>query len=337
MLRIDKGGLQTTVQDLGRRGVLQYGVIASGVMDPYSYRAANILVGNRGDEAALEITLIGPCITFLSDCLIAITGADLSPSINDVPVGIWRPVYVKKGSRLAFGKNVSGCRAYLAVSGGIDVPEVMGSCSTYLRASIGGFKGRGLQKGDIIPIGRETRFKKPDARLMKDSSFAQASWRVSGNHIPVYSSEPIVRVTEGRQADWFNSSSLQAFYNQHFEVTANSDRMGYRLNGPHLKLDNPAEMLSEAVSFGSVQVPPDGQPIVLMADRQTVGGYPKIAQIATVDLPRVGQLKPGDTVRFRQVPLEEAQSALIEERNLLKCLEKSVLLKLREEASWSLQ
>ena len=334
MLHIDKEGLQTTVQDLGRKGFQKYGVIASGVMDSYAHRLANILVGNKETEPTIEVTLMGPHMTFLADCLFSLTGGNLSPSIDGIPIKMWRPIFARKGCRLSFGKPVSGCRSYLAVSGGISVSEVMGSQSTYLRAGIGGFNGRALQKGDVIPIGDCTNrlrgFMDSLAKGPKDSTFIQVDWTLMAKAIPTYQSEATVRVIEGRQAYLFDEKSKDAFFNQAFQVSSDSDRMGYRLKGPEIPLIEPKELLSEAVSFGSVQVPPDGQPIILMADRQTTGGYPKIGQVATIDLPKVSQLKPGEFIRFEKISLEEAQQALVKERKLIDQLTQSIALKLKE-------
>jgi len=334
MLQFNKDGLQTTVQDLGRRGFQKYGVIASGVMDPYAHRLANILVGNQETEPTIEITLVGSHKTFQADCLFALTGGDLSPAIDGIPIKMWRPIFAKKGCKLSFGKPVSGCRSYLAVAGGIAVSEVMGSGSTYLRAGIGGFNGRSLKKGDVVPIGETSEFIKACmeslSKRANKSSFIQVDWTLMAQAIPIYKSETTVRVMDGRQAHLFDGKSRDAFLNHAFQISSDSDRMGYRLKGPELALIEPKELISEAVSFGSIQVPPDGQPIILMADRQTTGGYPKIGQVATVDLPKVSQLKPGEFLRFEKISLEVAQQALIEERILIAKLTQSIALKLKE-------
>lgn len=333
MLQINKDGLQTSMQDLGRTGFQKYGVIASGVMDPYAHRLANILVDNEESEPTIEITLMGPHITFQSNCVFALTGADLSPAIDGIPIKMWRPIVVKKGCKLTFGKPVSGCRAYLAVAGGFDVSEVMGSRSTYLRAGIGGFEGRALQKGDILQVGKCSTFiKNCLMSLSKEEnkrSFIQMDWTLMTQAIPTYRKEAIVRIIDGRQANLFDEKSKDAFFNQAFQISSDSDRMGYRLNGQKLALKEPKELISEAVSFGSIQVPSDGQPIVLMADRQTTGGYPKIGQVATVDLPKVSQLKPGEFLRFERISLEEAQHDLMNERELIKELKQSISLKFK--------
>ena len=317
MLTICKGGMQTTVQDLGRSGFQKYGVVAAGAMDPYALRMANLLVGNEENAAALEIALMGPEIQFEEDAFISICGGDLSPQLNGKAIGLWRSVRVQKGQRLTFETPRRGCRAYLAVAGGIDVPEVMGSRSTYLRAALGGFNGRALKSGDQLAIGA------PGRPYLAD---AGNSWFMPS---PYYSSKPEIRVTAGRQFHSFSEDSRERFFSEPFTVSSQSDRMGYRLDGTQLALSDKQEMLSEAVAFGTIQVPHDGNLIILMADRQTAGGYPKIAEAITVDLPLISQLKPGDRLRFTQVSIEEAQRLLRLQEHTIKCLKNAIRLKRR--------
>lgn len=316
MLTIRKGGMQTTVQDLGRTGFQKYGVVASGAMDQYAFRLANLLVGNEENAAALEITLVGPVIHFEEDHIISICGGELNPEIDGKAVGLWRPISAAKGQTLTFGKPQCGNRCYVAIGGGIDVPEVMDSRSTYLRAELSGFHGRALKTGDRLAIGKSSDVQKI---MVRDHS-----WFVPS---PPYSSEPVIRVTAGRQFDLFTEESRKCFFTDSFSVNTQSDRMGYRLDGPSLALSEKQEMLSEAIVFGSIQVPADGNPIVLMADRQTVGGYPKIAEVITVDLPRVSQLKPGDRLRFEKVSIEEAQALLRLQEKKINCLKRAIELK----------
>lgn len=318
MLTIRKGGMQTTVQDLGRPGFQKYGVVAAGAMDPYALRMANLLVGNEENAAALEVALLGPEIHFEEDALIAICGADLSPQIDGKAMGLWRSVGVHKGQTLTFGNPRRGIRAYVAVAGGINVPKVMDSRSTYLRAALGGFNGRALEAGDQLAVG--------GAAAHPNFDRAGPSWFLPS---PFYSSKPVIRVTAGRQFDSFSEETRRCFFSDSFSVSSQSDRMGYRLNGPHLELGNKQEMISEAVVFGSIQVPPDGKPIILMADRQTAGGYPKIAEAITVDLPLISQLKPGDRLRFTEVSVEEAQRLLKLQEHAINCLKKAMRLKRR--------
>ena len=300
-IEVIKPGPLSSLQDLGRTGVQRFGVIASGVMDEWSHRWANLLAGNANDEASLEITLMGPSLLFHQDALIAIVGADLSPRIGEQAVPMAEPVRVAAGSRLDFGRRVFGCRTYLAVHGGFAVPPVMGSRSTYLRAGFGGWQGRALRKGDRLPIAA-------DALGPADLPAVQPL------KVPPHPArhDRAIRAIPGQQWARFSAQAQARWFDAPFVVNLNSDRMGYRLDGPGLALAAPLEMISEAVAFGTVQVPPDGQPIVLMADRQTTGGYPKIASVASVDLPLLAQRVPGETLRFERVTLDEAQALYLE-------------------------
>lgn len=323
MLKMLKSGLQTTVQDLGRTGFQKYGVIASGAMDPYAHRLANLLVGNNEQAATLEITLVGPVIEFMEDALIALCGGDLSPQLDGDAIRTWRTLTVRKGSTLTFGEPRLGTRCYLAISGGIDVPPVMGSRSTYLRAKIGGFQGRALKKGDELPVGPIT----PQQTALQQHSENEFDWLLA----PVrYFEEPVIRMMPGRQFDLFDEDSQKRIFSEAFAVSANSDRMGYRLKGASLSLETPAELISEAVAFGSVQVPADGNPIILLADRQTTGGYPKIGQVASVDLPLISQLKQGQQLRFKPISLADAQQRWIEQEQSIRQIEAAIQLKWEE-------
>jgi antagonist of KipI len=333
MLTVIKPGLLTSVQDLGRYGYQKYGVIASGVMDMLSHRICNILVGNEENMPTLEITLLGPVIQFDQDSLLSICGGDLSPSINGAPVRIWRTIFVRKGSKLTFGPAISGTRAYLAVAGGFQVQEVMDSKSTYLRAGIGGFCGRALKSGDSIPLNQPGELSKAIFEYLAlqagDQPFAEMDWSVASDLIPFHRKDSSIRVMRGKQYPLFSQESKEKFFSNTFQVTPQSDRMGYRLKGPFLQLENPEELISEAVSFGSIQVPSEGNPIVLLADRQTTGGYPKIGQIASVDLPIIAQTKPGDHISFSEVTHETAQQLFLERETKLKQLKNGILLKFR--------
>lgn len=333
MIKVLKPGLLSSIQDLGRTGYQKFGVIASGAMDPFSHRMANLLSGNEENDPALEITMMGPTLTFEEDTLISICGGDLSPSINGQPIRTWRSVFVKKGSELKFGGCQKGCRAYLAVSGGFAVPEVMNSKSTYLRAGIGGFKGRALKAGDLLETGKPSlqslKMKDFLSKQLLDKAFVENDWGIASKLIPETVGNPEIRITRGRQFDLFTHESRIQLFNHAFEVTAQSDRMGYRLKGPALALSEHAEQISEAVNFGSIQVPPDGNPIVLLADRQTTGGYPKIGQVAAVDLPLLAQAKPGDALRFAEISNEQAQQLLIKREMKLKELKQGIFLKTR--------
>ena len=311
-LFVKKAGLLTAVQDLGRYGTQKYGVVASGAMDAFALRTANLLVGNRESDACLEIAMIGPELVFERPALFSICGGDLSASLNGQAVPLWRTIYAPAGSRLTFGAPVRGCRAYLAVAGGLDVPPVMGSRSTFLRAGIGGYQGRALRPGDRVAIGQPSalaqRFME---QLAADGPIGISRWSVSSGLLPSYTEQPTLRIIEGEEYHLFDEESKHRLLHEPFTVLPQSGRMGYRLAGGELKLKQKAEMISAAVTFGTMQVPADGNPIVLMADRQTTGGYPKIAQVITVDLPLLAQVNLGGKVQFRKVSLQEAQAEYI--------------------------
>jgi antagonist of KipI len=334
MMNILKPGLLTTVQDIGRYGFQRFGVIASGAMDPVAHRIANLLVGNSEFTPTIEITMIGPAIEFTQDSLVAICGGNLAPEIDGIPLRPWRPIFIKKGSILRFVKRVTGCRAYLSVAGGIQIPSVMNSSSTYLRAAIGGFEGRPLKKGDQIlfgPMGQLSGkiFSSLKNRDPQGRKLVEANWSVAAELIPDYSGNPVIQVIKGRHFHLFDKESQKKFFSEPYTVTTESDRMGYRIRGTILKLNHVDEMVSEAVAFGTVQVPADGNPIVLLADRQTTGGYPKIAQVASVDLPLIAQAMPGDSLRFVEISHNLAQELLIEREMTLAELKIGIAWKFR--------
>ncbi len=306
-IRVVDPGLLTTVQDLGRIGHQREGMVVAGAMDPISLQMANILVGNPRDTASLEITLLGPKLEFTIDTVIAITGADLQPRIDGQPVPTWCGLAVKKGNILEFGGIKSGCRSYLAISGGFELAQVMGSSSTYLRGQLGGFQGRALQKGDFLPI------KSP---IIDPISF-RPRWYFNQ---PVYSREKEVRVIRGPEFERFTPAGITTFYSAKYEVTSLSDRMGYRLKGPKIESQAGSDIISDAIPFGGIQVPADGMPIILMADRQTTGGYTRIGTVISVDLPLISQSKPGDLLRFCQVSVEEAQELYLQMEKVLESL-----------------
>lgn len=327
-------GLLSTVQDNGRFGLQQQGVIVSGAMDPFAFRAANVLVGNEANEAVLELTLMGPSIRFDTDSLISICGGDLSPSIGGEPVPLWRTIFVQAGTTLEFGACRGGARAYLAIAGGIDVPLVMQSRSTYLRAGIGGHEGRALKSGDVLPCGvisdLVASYIKAYQTAAHTKPFRAADWFMSNQSLPGYSNNPMIRVIRGREFDHFTEKSQTLFFSNTFRLTPQSDRMGYRMEGGVLTCKESHEMISEAVAFGTIQVPSEGNPIVLMADRQTIGGYPKIAQVITVDLPVLAQAKPGDSVRFKEISLQKAEAMYIQKELEFERLAKTIRLYLKE-------
>ena len=282
-LRVVSAGMFTTVQDLGRPGQRAAGVPSGGATDAIAARIANLLVGNAESEAGLELTMIGPEIEFLSDGLIALGGAEFAGC------AAWQPVRVTAGQRIKFGAALSGCRGFLAIAGGLDVPPELGSRSTYARAGIGGWAGRALQAGDELPVNAKSRA-------------VGTRWWLDRRILPEYGPAPMLRVLAGAQAEEFDG----AWCDQEWKVTPQSDRMGMRLAGVALKRTGGRELLSSAVAPGTVQVPPDGQPIVLLADAQTIGGYPQLANVINVDLPLLAQVRPGGVVRFKPVSLEDA-------------------------------
>ncbi|AQS10859.1 KipI antagonist [Clostridium saccharobutylicum] len=322
-------GLLTTIQDLGRIGYQKDGVIVSGAMDSYAMRLSNIIVGNEENESVLEITLVGPSLQLNEGTLFAITGADLSPTINGLKVPSGRPVYVNKNCTLKFGSCKAGCRSYLAVAGGFDVPKVMNSKSTYLRAGFGGYEGRALKKGDILRIGVKSLESTILIEKLKEISdkddFVTLKWYVK-NFIKEISENTVIRVFSDRQFHSISEESIKKFFDSKFNIDARSDRMGYRLCGEKIQFKEKLEMISEEVSVGTIQVPPDGNPIILLADRQTAGGYPKIAHVASVDIQKIVQLKPNDKIIFKKITLKEAEKLYFSRERYISEIKKAIKL-----------
>lgn len=333
-IRVIRPGMLTTVQDLGRWGKQRYGVIVGGAMDSFALRVSNLLVGNSENKAALEMTLRGPTLNFDQDAMIAHCGGEFHPQISEQPVPQWRPVLMRKGSTLDCGSASTGCRGYLAVAGGIDVPLVLGSRSTYLRAGMGGHEGRPLKERDRLAIGHSTSAAALVLqRLRPGTSSAPIKtcrWRI-GDVGPIYSANPTLRVILGSEFDWLSPRSREGLFSAEFEVMPQSDRMGYRLAGPPLSLNPPRELISQAVCPGTIQVPADGQPILLMADCATTGGYPKAAHVASVDLPLAAQVRPGDKLHFACISLAEAEALYRQREETIAILKMAIELKLREE------
>lgn len=324
-IRVLHSGLLTTIQDIGRYGSQKFGVIVSGAMDSYSLRLANLLVGNKEKEATLEITLFGTTLQFDEDTLISITGGDFLPTIDGKKVLSWRPILIKKNSVLKFNSAIKGSRAYVAFAGGIDIPEIMESKSTYLRANIGGFNGRALQKGDIFSVGEVSEI---GEKLIEQLKNNDATWSVDFNNLIRFEQNQYIRVIKGTEFNRFDHKSQNTFFEKPYTLTVQSDRMGYRLDGPTLSLAENFELLSEGVTFGTVQIPSNGQPIILMADRQTTGGYPKIAQVITADLPSLAQIQPTGTIRFKEVTLAEAENEIFKNEQLIKNIKNSIHYKI---------
>jgi len=299
--KVIKSGIFDTIQDLGRYGYQQFGMPVSGAMDSYALRIGNRILGNKENEAGIELSSPGLFLEVLSRTVIAIAGANFNSAINNLPVPMWEALEVKKGDKISFNQIKKGSRSYLLVAGGIKVPCLLGSKSTYIRAKIGGLKGRSLKRSDIIHIGN------PEKKLQD-----VIGRKVTSHDIPDYHEENEIRVILGPQDDYFSETSLSTFLNSFYEITVNSDRMGYRLKGPKIESKNGSDIITDGIPPGSIQVPRNGMPIVMLADRQTTGGYAKIATVISVDIDKFAQIKPGNKIRFRKVDLEEAHRLLLE-------------------------
>ncbi|QMU29966.1 5-oxoprolinase subunit C family protein [Adhaeribacter radiodurans] len=330
-IKIISSGLLTTIQDAGRFGYQKEGIIVSGPMDAFALRVANLLVGNEEGAAGIEITFLGPKILFEADHLIALTGGELSPTINGEKIKMDRPIFVPQGSLLQFGAPGLGGRAYVAISGSFTLPQVLGSYATFLRAEVGGFKGRALQAGDqLLCPGPTAIGEKLLQNLVKDkSNWVQAAWMPTLRLFPHLEPQPTLRVIKGPEYKLFTPASQQAFWEQEFTVTTDSDRMGYRLQGVPLMLNEPKEMISSAVTFGTIQVPPEGHPIALLADHQTTGGYPRIGQVITADFSKLAQVPLGQKIRFQEISLEEAQYLYIQQELRIQEIKQAIGYKVR--------
>jgi biotin-dependent carboxylase-like uncharacterized protein len=307
-IEVIDGGMLTTVQDLGRHGYQRYGVPVSGALDRFALRAGNRLVGNEDGAAGLEVTLIGPRLRFLAPATIALTGADLGARLNGQPAPRWQSVVVEAGAVLSFVEPSDGVRAYLAVAGGLDVPVVLGSRSTYTRSKLGGVDGRPLKPGDALEV-------RGDRPVLLGGAL-----RLPEANRPAYGHAHALRVVLGPQDDRFTPRGIDTFLSSAYTVTPQSDRMGCRLNGPVIEHLRGPDIVSDGIPFGAVQVAGDGVPIVLLADRGTAGGYTKIATVIGPDLPRLAQAAPGDTVTFTRVDLAAAYAAVAEEERLLESI-----------------
>jgi antagonist of KipI len=303
MIRIEKPGLMTTLQDCGRPGRQHLGVTPGGAMDAYSAAVANALVGNAPDAAVMEITLHGPRLRFAFGAWLAVAGADMSPELDGVPLPAWRPVWAPAGARLRFGAARLGCRAYLAVDGGFAVPTVLNGRGADHRAGFGGFEGRPLRTGDRLEHFEGSLPAPENPRRM-----CAPNWSVAWSQALALECSARLRLIPGPAWEALPPEGRRALAEEAYRISASSDRMGLRLEGPPLSLPGQAEKLSAGVAFGTLQLPPGGRPILLGADRQTTGGYPILGVTASVDLPRLAQLRPGDPVRFEPVAVEKAQA-----------------------------
>ncbi len=308
MIEVLQPGLLSTVQDLGRPGFRDGGVPPGGAADAVALRMANLLVGNEEGAAAIEMTLLGPRLCFARDALVAIGGAEMPATLDGVPVPPWTPLRVRAGETLELGGARAGCRAYLACAGGIDVAPVLGSRSTYLPAAFGGFHGRALRPGDRLPLGEASPQAAVVLRAIEREGRARgiAPWSVGPGARPALRPDAELLFLPGSHTAALTSTARAQLHGEWFRVSPQSDRMGCRLEGVPLALAAPLELSSEGVTPGTVQLPPGGAPIVLLADGGTTGGYPRVGHVATVDLPRLAQLRPGDRVRFRETTPGEA-------------------------------
>lgn len=300
-------GFLTTVQDLGRPGHAASGISASGAADPIALTIGNRLVGNLGEAAALEMTIVGGVFRFERDGIAALTGADASSRLNGTDIAPWRAFAVNAGDTLACTAFRGGARAYLCLRGGLVEPIFMASASTHLLTGLGGHEGRALIAGDRLTIG-------------DDAPGAPLPFAIDAATIPGYRPGEPFRVTDGPQADWFSPDRRERFFATAWRVTESCDRMGIRLAGDPLNLAAPRELVTEGVCLGAVQVPAGGEPIVLFVEHQTTGGYPKIANVIAADLARLGTLKPRDVVRFERVTIAEARRLLRQQAEALDAL-----------------
>ena len=306
LLLVEDAGPLTTVQDLGRPGYLRVGIPASGPMDREAFLLANRLVGNPDTAAGLECTLIGPRLEFTDERLVAITGADMAPTVNGAPVPAWQGLRVRAGDVLRLGPARSGVRAYLAIAGGVDTPPVLGSRATYVRGRLGGLEGRALRKGDRLPLGRVG---------------AARPRRVQPERVPTYGGEPELAVVLGPQDDRFTAAGIAALFEGPYQMLPQNDRMGARLQGPFIEHTRGHDIISDGVALGGIQVIGEGQPIVLLADRQSTGGYTKIGTVCSFDIGRIAQVKPGGRLHFRRVTVAEAHAML---RQSLRALDAAI-------------
>jgi len=313
VFQVLKPGFFTTVQDLGRYGYLEYGVPISGAMDAFSHVATNLLVANKPNDACLEITLIGPELQALTQTQVAIAGGDISAKINGQNAPMWQTLDIHEDDVLSFERMKSGCRAYLSVRGGIDTPLVLGSRATYVRGGFGGINGRQLKTGDIIKG--------------FDMSFLKVEYAMPEELLPQFTSQITAHVLLGSQADMFTENGIRTFFSSQFRVTLEADRMGYRLEGPAVEHKAKAEIVSDALLPGAVQVPKNGKPIIVMRDAQTTGGYPKIAVTITPDVSLLGQAKPNDIIELSEVTMREAREKFLENYTLLNNLGKMLVRK----------
>jgi antagonist of KipI len=318
---VARAGFLTSVQDLGRTGFREFGVSLGGALDSFALRVSNLLVDNDEGAAGLEITFGALQLQFQDERIVAWSGGEFDVQIGATPLPAGHAARVRAGEELKFGRSQIGCRCWFAISGGVDVPVVLRSRSTDLRANFGGFEGRPLRDGDVVQLGTP----RPSSRPVGTTA-GISSWTAPHDWVSPAKHDPILRFIRG--IDWFrfNDVTIQRFTNHEFTVSPDSDRMGVRLTGSELHRTDDADLVSEAVAPGTIQVPPSGKPILLLGDCQTIGGYPKIAHVITVDLGIAAQLRAGDRVRFSEVSLADAQWLLLERERQLELFRVGVSL-----------
>ena len=307
VIEVQSPGLFTTVQDLGRNGFGPIGVSASGAADQIALRLGNLLVGNPEGAAALEFTLLGGTFRFPDGAVLALTGSDFGATIEGQPIEPWMVAEAAAGATLRLGHTRSGARCYLCVRGGIAVSLFLGSASTHVLSGLGGFAGRPLRRGDVLPVGPQP-FTRPKQRLLPDALSRLAPRKA-------------LRVTEGPQYNWFPESCRRQFFGSVYRVGEESNRVGLRLQGTPLDASTSGRMITEGVALGSIQIPQGGQPVILFVEQQTTGGYPKIANVISADLASIGQLRPGDDIRFERVGMREARELVREQEALIAAKE----------------
>jgi antagonist of KipI len=300
-----ESGYFTTIQDQGRWGYQAYGMPIAGAMDRYACQVANLLVGNHMNAAVIEMTGMGAAFKFDEEQMVAVCGGDMQGLLNNIPISNWSSFLIPRRGEIRFSRAVSGYRTYMAVRGGFDVPMVLESRSTCTPAKVGGYEGRILRQGDVLHVGQDRDFRVQPGALME-------------SYIPQYTEEIQLRVILGPQDDMFSQAALDTFFGNSYTVTDQSDRTGYRLKGPKVKHIGKADIISEAVWLGAIQVPADGMPFIMTADHQTTRGFAKLGSVIRVDLAKLTQAGPGDSIRFVCSMEEEAVEALRQEREMYR-------------------
>lgn len=307
-IEIISPGLFTSVQDLGRKNYQKYGVTVSGALDRRALSIGNILVGNKESETSLETTIIGPNIKFNSEIIIAITGADMGPKLNNKKIDNYRAILVKEGDILSFTGLVKGQRGYIAFNGGLNIKKIMGSSSTSVIAGFGGLDGRKLKAGDILRFNNsKTIPEQINIRKFKEDYYDEIGTRK-------------IRVIEGPQIKMFKEDSINLFFNSEYIITNDFNRMGCRLEGKRIETISGSDIISDGIALGAIQVPKSGKPIIMLSERQTTGGYAKIAYVSSVDIPKIAQLSPGNKIKFEIITVEDSQKLVLKEKELFNNL-----------------